>query len=175
MIEFADEYQLKQNLVRHIGIHPDITYFSLVVFGVFLLILGFPMPHLLNLPPHRIVRKIFILIASFNLFMFLISLFFYIGINFLSVFYLDDQVYYHETLYAAGYNDKQFRRVHQGDNIYDVKEKLGDPLRILHCENGTNIWKYTIQGPKGTHYVVREIEIGRDKKVKRTRAFYFVD
>ncbi|MEW6201485.1 MAG: hypothetical protein AB1546_05895 [bacterium] len=112
---------------------------------------------------YPIVISVFFTIASFLPLM---------GFNF---FYLDDQIFYHETLYALGYDEWQFIKIRNGTSIGEIKKMLGEPLCVYRNDDGSFDWRYTVQGPQGTNYIMRNLKIGKNKKVRGKEAYYYVD
>ena len=79
-----------------------------------------------------------------------------------------------ETIESPRYVEASFRKVRIGMSRSDVHSLLGDPLERVAIRPGTELWRYTVQGPKDTSYRVRSVEFS-GHTVSRIERYFFVD
>ena len=79
-----------------------------------------------------------------------------------------------ETIESPRYLESSFRKVRIGMSQSDVRSLLGDPLERVPICPGTELWRYTAQGPKDISYRVRSVEF-TGNTVSRIERYFFVD
>ena len=94
--------------------------------------------------------------------------------------YLGSLVLGEDTTYSVRYNEKSFKRVKKGLSKEEVRQLLGEPLRIAeYKKNGLNYsaWIYSMQTPTSRihNFRMRVVVFDERNSVLRTETGLYVD
>ena len=84
--------------------------------------------------------------------------------------------HYDATIYAAGYCEGRFRRIHVGMTAEEVESLMGPPLQMWTFSEAQDIeiWAYTIQGGSMDNYWRRWLYM-QNNRVWAIDSEYYVD
>lgn len=81
-----------------------------------------------------------------------------------------------DTVYAVGYNERNFDKIRKNMSMQEVVSQLGNPLDKREIQHGEQeIWYYSRAGVKYDNYFVRLIYFDKNKHVIKTVKKYYLD
>ena len=79
------------------------------------------------------------------------------------------------TVYAPGFDEKEFRALKRGMSKDEVRSKLGDPLSTWSGSGGFEWWAYSKHGTKSENFLCRSLAFNTEGQLIERHAEFYAD